>query len=115
MLCSAVDHDEDRRMKGALVLRSWMDEETMSNIEREWGVQPGDLRSRVELAEWLLYASRRIVIEDDDLAAINRDAHEVLIESIGEVRGRVRYGCKNDILGLVSLKGKMRDVVSDKN
>ena len=105
MLCSAVDHDEDRRMKGALVLRSWMDEETMSNIEREWGVQPGDLRSRVELAEWLLYASRRIVIEDDDLAAINRDAHEALIESIGEVRGRVRYGCKNDILGLVSLKG----------
>lgn len=105
MLCTAVDHDEDRRMKGALVLRSWMDEETMKNIEREWGVQPGDLRSRVELAEWLLYASRRIVIEDDDLASMNRDAHEALIESIAEVHGRVRYGCKSDILGLVSLKG----------
>ena len=62
----------------------------MKNIEREWGVQPGDLRSRVELAEWLLYASRRIVIEDDDLASMNRDAHEALIESIAEVHGRVK-------------------------
>ena len=32
-------------------------------------------------------------------------AHETLIEAIGEVRSRVRYGCKSDILGLVSLKG----------
>ena len=105
MLVSAVDHDEDRRMKGALVLRAWMDEDTMKKVEREWGVQPGDLRSRVELAEWLLYAARRIVIEDKELSSINRDAHEALIESIGEIRGRVRYGCKSDVLGLVSLKG----------
>ena len=105
MLCTAVDHDEDRRMKGALVLRSWIDEKTTKDIERDWGVQPGDLRSRAELAEWLLYASRRIAIEDDQLASMSRDAHEALIESITEVHGRVRYGCKSDILGLVSLKG----------
>ena len=105
MLSTAVDHDEDRRMKGALVLQSWMEEETISSIEKEWGVQPGDLRSRVELAEWLLYASRRIVVEDDELSSMDRKAHETLIEAIGEVRSRVRYGCKSDILGLVSLKG----------
>ena len=92
-------------MKGALVLRSWIDEKTTKDIERDWGVQPGDLRSRAELAEWLLYASRRIAIEDDQLASMSRDAHEALIESITEVHGRVRYGCKSDILGLVSLKG----------
>ena len=105
MLGTAVDHDEDRRMKGALVLQSWMEEETMSSIEKEWGVQPGDLRSRVELAEWLLYASRRIVVEDDEMSSMDMKAHETLIEAIGEVRSRVRYGCKSDILGLVSLKG----------
>lgn len=105
MLGSAVDHDEDRRMKGALVLQSWMEEETMSSIEKNWGVQPGDLRSRVELAEWLLYASRRIVIEDEEISAFGRQAHETLIDAIGETRRRVRYGCKSDILGLVSLKG----------
>ena len=54
MLGTAVDQDEDRRMKGALVLQSWMEEETMSSIEKEWGVQPGRFSSRVELAEWLL-------------------------------------------------------------
>tara|TARA_B000000475_G_scaffold67465_1_gene54054 strand:- start:1916 stop:4465 length:2550 start_codon:yes stop_codon:yes gene_type:complete len=105
ILGTAVDHDEDRRMKGALVLQSWMEEETMSSIEKDWGVQPGDLRSRVELAEWLLYASRRIVIEDDEMSSMDRKSHEALIEALGEVRSRVRYGCKSDILGLVSLKG----------
>ena len=35
MLCTAVDHDEDRRMKGALVLRSWIDEKTTKDIERD--------------------------------------------------------------------------------
>ena len=105
MLGTAVDHDEDRRMKGALVLQSWMEEETMSSIEKGWGVQPGDLRSRVELAEWLLYASRRIVVEDDEMSSMDIKSHETLIEAIGEVRSRVRYGCKSDILGLVSLKG----------
>ena len=77
----------------------------MDSIEEEWGVQPGDLRSRVELMEWLLFAMRRILSEDQYLANIERDAHKTLYDSIDEVHRRVRYGCKPDILGLVSIKG----------
>ena len=77
----------------------------MDSIEEEWGVQPGDLRSRVELMEWLLFAMRRILSEDQYLANIERDAHKTLYDSIDEVHRRVRYGCKADILGLVSIKG----------
>ena len=92
-------------MKGALVVNSWMDEDSLDSIENDWGVQAGDLRSRVELIEWLLYAMRRILSEDEDLGRMDRSAHKILYESIDEVHRRVRYGCKADILGLVAIRG----------
>ena len=104
-LSTTTDLEEERRMKGALVVNSWMDEDSLDSIENDWGVQAGDLRSRVELIEWLLYAMRRILSEDEDLGMMDRSAHKILYESIDEVHRRVRYGCKADILGLVSIRG----------
>ena len=104
-LAEAVDMEDDRRMKAALVIQSWMEEDGFGKIESEWGVQPGDLRSRVELAEWLLYSTRQIVADDDELSLMGRDAHRTLVEAIDEVHRRVRYGCKTDLLGLVALRG----------
>ena len=105
LLGESIDLEQERRMKGALVVQSWMEEASLDSIEEEWGVQPGDLRSRVELMEWLLFAMRRILSEDQKLANIERDAHKILYDSIDEVHRRVRFGCKADILGLVSIKG----------
>ena len=82
-----------------------MEEESLEVIEEQWGVQPGDLRSRVELLEWLLFAMRRILAEDDGFSNVDRGAHKTLYESIDEVHRRVRYGCRADILGLVAIKG----------
>ena len=104
-LSTTTDLEEERRMKGALVVNSWMDEDSLDSIENDWGVQAGDLRSRVELIEWLLYAMRRILSEDEDLGRMDRSAHKILYESIDEVHRRVRYGCKADILGLVAIRG----------
>ena len=75
------------------------------DLEDEWGVQPGDLRGRVEVAEWLLYATRRILVEDEDLASMDRESHRTLVGAVDEMHRRVRYGCKVDLLGLVALKG----------
>ncbi len=105
LLGDSVDLEEERRMKGALVVQSWMEEDSLDKIEEEWGVQPGDLRSRVELMEWLLFAMRRILSEDETLARTNQSSHKTLFESLEEIHRRVRYGCKSDILGLVSIKG----------
>ena len=105
LLSSPIDLEEERRMKGALVVKAWMDEDSLESIEENWSVQAGDLRSRVELLEWLLYAMRRILSEDEDLVRIDRGAHKTLFESIDEVHRRIRYGCKSDILGLVAIKG----------
>ena len=104
-LSTTTDLEEERRKKGALVVNSWMDENSLDSIEDDWGVQAGDLRSRVELIEWLLYAMRRILSEDEDLGRMDRGAHKILYESIDEVHRRVRYGCKADILGLVAIRG----------
>jgi len=92
-------------MKGVLVLQSWTEESRIECIEEEWGVQPGDLRGRVELAEWLLYATRRILAEDEELASLDKSSHRTLVEAVDEVHRRVRYGCKADLLGLVALRG----------
>jgi len=105
LLAEAIDLEEERRMKGALVVQSWMQEDSHESIEEKWGVQPGDLRSRVELIEWLLFSMRRILSEDDGLARVDRNAHKTLYESIDEVHRRVRFGCRADILGLVAIKG----------
>ena len=104
-LTRAVDLDEERRMKGVLVLQSWSEEYRIDQIEEEWGVQPGDLRGRVEIAEWLLYATRRILAEDEDLTTMDRASHRTLVEAVDEIHRRVRYGCKTDLLGLVALRG----------
>ena len=104
-LAQPVDLEEERRIKGALVVKSWMEEDSLETIEEEWGVQPGDLRSRVELVEWLLFAMRRILLEDDEMDRIDRNAHKTLFESVDEIHRRVRFGCKADILGLVAIRG----------
>jgi helicase len=104
-LTDSFDLDEENRMKGVLVLQSWIEESSMSGIEEEWGVQPGDLRGRVELAEWLLFATRSILANDEELSSMDKTAHRILVESIDEIHRRIRYGCKADILGLVALRG----------
>ena len=92
-------------MKGALVLQSWIEETSINDLETEWNVQPGDLRSRVDLAEWLLYSTRVILMEDEELSRMNKESHRVLFEAIDETHRRTRYGCKSDLISLVSLRG----------
>lgn len=105
ILIDTKELDESGLMKGALVIESWINELKYEDFEKKWSVQPGDLRSRVELAEWLLYAMERILIEDEELRNRNRESHKVLVNAINEVHKRVKYGCKNDLLGLVSIQG----------
>ncbi|MAK40934.1 MAG: hypothetical protein CL993_04320 [Euryarchaeota archaeon] len=105
LLSQAVDLDEESRMKAVLVVESWIEEKKMADIEEDWGVQPGDLRSRVELMEWLLFSMMRILYEDEKMRDRNGNSHKILYELINELHQRVRFGCKSDILSLVRVKG----------
>jgi len=104
-LSEPIDSDSERRMKGVLVLEDWINESRMEDLEKNWSVQPGDVRSRVDLAEWLLFAMREILVEDDGLRRMDPIQHKALIEFVGEIHRRVRHGCRADLLGLVSIRG----------
>lgn len=105
LLTNSVDLDDERRMKAVLVLQSWIEELSISDLEDEWNVQPGDLRSRVDLAEWLLYSTRTILMEDRELKNMDEKSHRILFEAIDEIHRRVRHGCKSDLLALITLRG----------
>jgi len=104
-LAEPIDSDQERRMKGVLVLEDWINEARMEDLEKNWSVQPGDVRSRVDLAEWLLYAMREILVEDESLRRMDPGQHGALVDFVSELHRRVRHGCKADLLGLVSVRG----------
>ncbi len=83
-------------VKLSALLSRWIDEAAEDDISSEFGVGPGDIHSFVDMSDWLLYAASQI-------AHIFRlEAAEKALEPL---RVRVRYGVKEELLPLVSLRG----------
>lgn len=83
-------------LKTTLMLTTWIDEEKEETICDKFNVGPGDIYRHVEAAEWLLHATsviaelfkfRRFTFITDDL------------------KNRVHYGIREELLELVLLKG----------
>jgi len=102
---SKLDLDPLVHVKCAASLEAWIDEDSNRDIERKYGVAPGDLRLRIELAEWLLYASREIVRYEQGNEEHFEQARKKLIKLIDGLRLRIINGCKPDLLELVSING----------
>lgn len=82
-------------MKTALLLREWIDENGEDFLLEKYSIGPGDLRNKVELADWLLYAS----VEVGRLFRLGK------MGEIMALRRRVKYGVREELLELVSLRG----------
>jgi len=83
-------------LKAALLVKYWTDElEEDLIIEKIGGVGPGDIRSRVDTVEWILYAMTEI-------ALIFRPD---VVSRLRPLLRRVEYGIKEELTDLVSLKG----------
>ena len=91
--------------KSAWTLNQWIDESTLRDIEGELGVAPGDLRVRVDHADWLMNAARQICTNDEETEPILLDADVELIEILDIMRNRIPNGCKEDLLSLISIRG----------
>lgn len=100
-----LDIDALAHVKTAMVVESWIEEESNRTIEKKLGAAPGDLRLRIELADWLLYAAREIVRFSDNGDEMLDQPRRLLVEMLDELRMRVANGCKSDLLGLVAVKG----------
>ncbi|MFH2137603.1 MAG: DEAD/DEAH box helicase [Candidatus Omnitrophota bacterium] len=83
------------KIKTVWMLMRWMNEEKEDTICDFFNVGPGDVHRFVETAEWLLYAT----IELAKLFKIPSSTE------LYNLRTRLRYGIKPDLLELVSLKG----------
>ncbi|MBI5253989.1 MAG: DEAD/DEAH box helicase [Euryarchaeota archaeon] len=82
-------------MKTALFIKDWADERSEDFILEKYGLGPGDVRSKVERADWLLYSMF-------ELGKVFR------VEKLGEIsrlRERVKHGIKEELLELITLSG----------
>ncbi|HLH27960.1 MAG TPA: DEAD/DEAH box helicase, partial [Acidimicrobiales bacterium] len=82
-------------LKTAEVLEAWIDETPIVEITERFGIGAGDLRAKVEDADWLLFAASRIA------ARFQRRASRAL----DDLALRVRYGVREELLDLVQLRG----------
>lgn len=82
-------------LKTAALLEMWIDERPIVEITQRFNLGAGDLRSKVEDAEWLLFGMGRLAVR------FRRD----LARSVDELSLRIRYGARNELLDLVRLRG----------
>ncbi len=82
-------------LKTASVLEAWVDEVPILDLTRRFAIGAGDLRTKVEDAEWLLFAAGRLASK----------FQRRLGRTIDDLSLRVRYGAKEELLDLVRLRG----------
>ena len=103
-----VDVDGQDRLlalgKTEWVLDGWISERALGMIEDESGVTPGDLRLRVDLMAWLLWAAGEILRADDVFAPSHDTAIRAISSRLEVLRRRFRHGCKEELLPLVSIR-----------
>ncbi|MBI5023513.1 MAG: DEAD/DEAH box helicase [Candidatus Omnitrophica bacterium] len=83
-------------LKTSWLLLRWIEEEKEELLCDQFGIGPGDIYRHMESTQWLLYAAGRIA----DLLH-----HKPLTFQLQNLRNRVRYGIKEELLELVQLKG----------
>ncbi|WP_256295936.1 ATP-dependent DNA helicase [Haloarchaeobius salinus] len=96
------EYEEDRfedwlsALKTARMLEDWADEVDEDRITERYDVGPGDLRGKVETAEWLLGATERIAGELDLPGPVT--------VGVREAKKRVQDGVREELLELVSVR-----------
>ena len=87
-------------VKTASLIFDWIEERTEEEIEKKFGIGPGDIRNKVEIAEWMAYSM-------DQLCAIfHREAHAEL----EQITRRISKGVKRELLEVAKLRnvGRVR-------
>ncbi len=83
-------------IKTALFFQDWIEEKDEDYLMEKYDIRPGEIRAKIEIADWLLYGA-------EELATIagNKEA----LTEIRKVRVRVRDGVKEELLPLLKLRG----------
>lgn len=84
-------------IKTAIVLEEWMNEKQEDYILEEYNITPGELNTKIERANWLLYSAQELARITPKIKKENLDLHVV--------RERLVKGIKEELVPLVKLKG----------
>ncbi len=84
-------------LKTARLLEDWAREVDEDRITERYGVGPGDVRGKVDTAEWLLRAAETLA---SDVDGIDGDA----VLAVREARKRVEYGVREELLDLAGVR-----------
>jgi helicase len=82
-------------LKTAKLLEDWASELDEDRICERYGVGPGDIRGKVDTAEWLLGAAEQLAGELELGVA----------PAVREAKKRVQHGVESDLLDLVGVRG----------
>ncbi len=96
---SMYEEDYDRflaSVKTAMFFSDWIDETTEEALLENYSIRPGEIRNKLDNADWLLYSI-------GELARILQMREQ--ITEIARLRVRVKYGVKEELLPLLQLKG----------
>lgn len=86
-------------LKVALLIQDWIEEMNEDTITSTMGIGPGDIRSKVDMMDWIVYAMSEIAY------IFNPSA----IKRIRPLMTRIRYGVKEELIELVSFRGVGRN------
>jgi len=82
-------------VKTACLLEDWINERKEDEIIMKYQVGPGDIHAKVETAEWLLHAMQELA------RLFNFD----VVSMLSKLKLRVKHGCREELLNLVTLRG----------
>ena len=82
-------------LKTACLVEDWISEVDEDTITDSFGIGPGDIRSRVDMMDWLIYAMGEIAVL----------FHPEYVKNLRNMLTRVRYGVRKELMELVSFKG----------
>ncbi len=82
--------------RSLLALQAWITESSELSLSDNLGIESGDMHRMVEMANWLSYCLREISkhVERADL-----------LEELDDLRKRIVYGIRGELLDLVRVKG----------
>ncbi|NQV09227.1 hypothetical protein HQ529_05225 [Candidatus Woesearchaeota archaeon] len=87
--------------KTALFMNDWVDERDEEYLMEEYNIRPGEIKAKLDIADWLFYCTEEI--------SKLQQFHEI-IKHIKKMRARLKYGAREELLPLLRLKniGRIR-------
>ena len=82
-------------LKTARMLEDWASEVDEDRMTERYGIGPGDIRGKVDTAQWLLNAAERLAGELDLSNVV----------AVREAKKRVEYGVREELLDLAGVRG----------